>query len=79
MNERSTQDSAALLLIMMVGLFVVGTMIALVVLAFAGQTGGQAVWAGLFSLTTAILGVVGGYLGATSIEQQKQKRKPPTD
>jgi hypothetical protein len=72
--DRSTTDTAALLLISIIGLFVVGTMIALIVLAFSGATGGESVWAGLFSLMTAALGGVAGYLSGTQIQQQRQRR-----
>ena len=74
-KDRSTSDTATLLLITFVGIFILGSMTALVVLAFKGQPGGESVWAGLFSLCTAILGAVGGYLGGSAVEQQKQKAK----
>ena len=74
-KDRSTSDTATLLLITFVGIFIVGSMIALIVLAFEGQPGGESVWAGLFSLSTAILGAVGGYLGGTAVEQRRKNVK----
>lgn len=71
MGVRDAKDTATLGLVGIVGLFVVGTMIALIVLAFNGATGGEAVWAGLFSLMTAVLGAIGGYLGGTAVEARK--------
>lgn len=80
-TERSTTDTAALLMIGIVGFFIVATMTILIVLAFAGKPGGENVWAGMFSLCTALLGAVGGYLGGTTIEKQKRNGngndKPP--
>ena len=67
------KDRAALALVGFVGIFIVGSMIALVVMAFTGATGGENVWAGMFSLTTAILGGIGGYLGGTAVEARRHE------
>ena len=71
----STKDKSALMLIGFIGIFILGSMILVVILAFqgTGDARGENVWAGLFSLTTAILGAVGGYLGGTTMEARKQQ------
>ena len=73
----STKDKSALMLIGFIGIFILGSMILVVILAFqgTGDSTGENVWAGLFSLTTAILGAVGGYLGGTAMEARKHE--PP--
>lgn len=84
-QARTATESAALMLIMIVGLFVFGSMVALIVLAFTGATGGESVWAGLFSLMTAALGCVVGVLGGSQYEQRRrtaaaaQPPPPPTE
>jgi len=52
-------------------------MILLIIFAFngTGDGTGENVWSGLFSLTTAILGAVGGYLGGTTMEARKQQEQ----
>jgi len=71
----STKDKSALMLIGFIGFFIVGSMIILIIFAFmgTGDGSGENVWAGLFSLTTAILGAVGGYLGGSTMEARKQQ------
>lgn len=67
--NRDPKDQVALGLLTIVGIFVGGTMIAMIALAFAGAgtgDGGERVWAGLFSLVTACLGALGGYLGGVA-------------
>ena len=82
MNERKPQDSAALMLVVIVGIFVTGTLIALIVGSFLGMQGGENVWAGLFSIVTAVLGAVGGWIAGTTIEKGKRNGNgvpPPTE
>jgi heme/copper-type cytochrome/quinol oxidase subunit 4 len=71
----STKDKSALMLIGFIGFFIIGSMILLIIFAFTGtgDGSGENVWAGLFSLTTAILGAVGGYLGGTAMEARKHE------
>lgn len=70
--ERSTTDTAALMLVGVVGFFVVASMVAIVVMAFAGVGAGENIWAGLFSLATAILGALAGYLGGQAVTTRKR-------
>lgn len=74
-DKRTTQDTAALMLVGFVGLFILGSLTTLIVLAFrgvgTGETGAN-VWAGLFSLVTAILGAIGGYLGGRGVSARKR-------
>lgn len=76
-ERRSTKDTATLLLIGIVGLFILGSLVALIVAAFEGQPGGSNIWAGLFSLCTAILGAVGGYLGGQAVGSVRRSTPPP--
>jgi len=77
----STKDKSALMLIGFIGFFIVASMILLIIFAFngTGDGTGENVWSGLFSLTTAILGAVGGYLGGTTMEARKHPRPPEVD
>ncbi len=64
------REATALILVGIVGFFVVASMLVIIVLAFQGVPSGENVWAGLFSIVTAILGGITGYItGAT--------RRPP--
>lgn len=71
----STKDKSALMLIGFIGFFIVASMVLLIIFAFqgTGDGSGENVWSGLFSLTTAILGAVGGYLGGTAVEARKHQ------
>lgn len=66
------RDTTAVLLVAIVGFFVIASMAVIIIFAFSGVPSGENVWAGLFSIITAILGAVGGYLGG-----QATTRKPP--
>lgn len=71
----TTKDKSALMLIGFIGFFIVASMILLIIFAFngTGDGTGENVWSGLFSLTTAILGAVGGYLGGTAVESRRHQ------
>jgi len=70
---RSTKDIAALSLIGFLGLFLVGSLVVVIFLAFTGAGGGEDLWSGLFALITAILGAIVGWLGGTAVEAQKHQ------
>ena len=76
MNERNPKDTVAFGLLTIIGIFVGGSMLTMIILAFAGAgtgEGGERVWAGLFSLITACLGALGGYLGGVAVSQRNGK------
>ena len=72
MDARKPQDTAALLLVVILGVFVLGSMTALIVGAFMGLPGGKGVWSGLFSLATATLGAIGGWIGGQQVERNRR-------
>ena len=65
------RDSAALVLVGVVAFFVVGSMSVVIIFAFNGVPSGENIWAGMFSIVTAILGAVGGYLTGRSTTPPK--------
>lgn len=75
MEARKTQDTAALMLVGFVGIFIFGSLVILVIGAFVGYPADGKVWAGLFSLCTAILGAIGGYLGGQAVGRQQGQSK----
>lgn len=68
----SPKDRTAMALVGLVGVFIIGSMVLLIVFAFkgTGDGSGENVWAGLFSLTTAILGAVAGWLGGSAVARR---------
>ena len=64
------REATALILVSIVGFFVVASMAVIILLAFQGIPSGENVWAGLFSIVTAILGGVTGYIGGTARRPQ---------
>ena len=68
--DMTKREATALILVGIVAFFVVASMAVVVVLAFQGIPSGENVWAGLFSIITAILGGITGYIGGTT-------RRPP--
>ena len=68
------REATALILVGIVGFFVVASMAVIILLAFQGIPSGENVWAGLFSIVTAILGGVTGYIGGTA-----RRPQPPED
>src|SRR4029077_7760690 len=54
--QHRAQDRTALALVVIVGFFVVASMLVVVIFAFSGVPSGENIWAGLFSIITAILG-----------------------
>lgn len=69
----SPKDRTAMALVALVGVFIIGSMVLLVTMAFLGTGDGEGerVWAGLFSLTTAILGAIAGWLGGSAAAARK--------
>ena len=68
------RDTAALVLVGVVVFFVVTSMGVVIIFAFEGIPSGQNIWAGMFSIVTAILGAIGGYL-----TRQAASRTPPKE
>ncbi len=68
------REATALILVGIVGFFVVASMAVVILLAFQGIPSGENVWAGLFSIVTAILGGITGYIGGTA-----RRPSPPED
>ena len=64
------REATALILVGIVGFFVVASMAVIILLAFQGIPSGENVWAGLFSIVTAILGGITGYIGGTARRPQ---------
>ena len=60
------REATALILVGIVAFFVVASMAVVIILAFNGVPSGENVWAGLFSIITAILGGITGYLGGSA-------------
>lgn len=65
------QDRIALIMAGVVGAFVLGSLAIILVLIFTGVAPGDNVWAGLFSMMTAILGALGGYFGGVAVEAKR--------
>lgn len=65
------RDQVAMLMAGIVGIFVVGSLAIILVLVFTGVAPGDNIWAGLFSMMTAILGGVGGYMGGVAMEAKR--------
>lgn len=61
------REATALILVSIVAFFVVASMVVIILFAFQGVPSGENVWAGLFSIVTAILGGVTGYLGGQAV------------
>ena len=68
--QHRAQDRTALALVVIVGFFVVASMTVVVIFAFSGVPSGENIWAGLFSIITAILGGITGYLGGSARRPQ---------
>ena len=64
------REATALILVGIVGFFVVASMLVIILFAFQGVPSGENVWAGLFSIVTAILGGITGYIGGTARRPQ---------
>ena len=64
------REATALILVSVVAFFVVASMAVIILLAFQGIPSGENVWAGLFSIVTAILGGITGYIGGTARRPQ---------
>lgn len=75
------KDRTIMALVGLVGVFVIGSMILLVIMAFlgTGDGNGENVWAGLFSLTTAILGAVAGWLGGSAVARRTPEKTGEAD
>ena len=69
-SDVTKREATALILVGIVGFFVVASMAVIILLAFQGIPSGENVWAGLFSIVTAILGGITGYITGTA-------RRPP--
>jgi len=74
----TARDNAALAMVGIVGFFVVASMAVIIIFAFSGVPSGENIWAGLFSIITAILGAVGGYLGGQA-QARKRVSGPPEE
>lgn len=68
------KDRVAIMLACTVGIFVAISTIGFFFLAYAGLNVGKG-WAGLFSLMTAILGALAGWLGGTAYGSSVTKTK----
>ena len=64
------REATALILVGIVAFFVVASMFVIILFAFQGVPSGGNVWAGLFSIVTAILGGITGYIGGTARRPQ---------
>lgn len=72
MTRRAAKEIAALMLTGFVGIFIVGSLVIAAALAFGPtDSTGEKVWSGLFALTTAIVGAVGGWIGGTITERHR--------
>ena len=72
--EVTKREAIALTLVSIVAFFVVASMAVVILLAFQGIPSGENVWAGLFSIVTAILGGVTGYIGG---QASGRRQAPP--
>ena len=68
------REATALILVGIVAFFVVASMLVVIVLAFQGVPSGENVWAGLFSIITAILGGITGYIGGNARRPQPEEK-----
>lgn len=71
MSPPNARDNAALAMVGIVAFFVVASMAVIIIFAFSGVPSGENIWAGLFSIITAILGAVGGYLGGQATARKR--------
>lgn len=69
-QAREARDSVAMLLATAVGIFVLGTLVVVFVLALNG-VGLPDVWNSLFGLVVAIMSALGGYLAGSSMTEKK--------
>ena len=74
--DMTKREATALILVSIVAFFVVASMAVVILLAFQGIPSGENVWAGLFSIVTAILGGITGYIGGQASGRRPQ---PPGD
>ena len=70
------RDRAALLMALVIGAFILGSLIVVFVLALRG-VGLPDVWDSLFGLVVAALGVLGGWLGANAMAKRNGNGRPP--
>ena len=73
-TDVTKREATALILVGIVAFFVVASMAVVILLAFQGIPSGENVWAGLFSIVTAILGGVTGYIGGTARRPQPEEK-----
>ena len=73
-SDVTKREATALILVGIVAFFVVASMAVIIVLAFQGVPSGENVWAGLFSIVTAILGGITGYIGGSARRPQPEEK-----